>query len=31
MSNLDANNDENITLDEFAEQYIEIIKKLRYR
>ena len=31
MSNLDQNNDGHISLDEFADQYIEIIKKLRYR
>ena len=31
MSNLDQNNDGVISLDEFADQYIEIIKKLRYR
>ena len=31
MSNLDQNNDGQISLDEFADQYIEIIKKLRYR
>lgn len=31
MSNLDQNNDGLISLDEFADQYIEIIKKLRYR
>ena len=31
MSNLDQNNDGMISLDEFADQYIEIIKKLRYR
>ena len=31
MSNLDQNHDGVISLDEFADQYIEIIKKLRYR
>jgi len=31
MSNLDSNNDGMISLDEFSDQYIEIIKKLRYR
>lgn len=31
MSNLDQNNDGKISLDEFADNYIEIIKKLRYR
>jgi hypothetical protein len=31
MSNLDQNQDGNLSLDEFADQYIEIIKKLRYR
>ena len=29
MHNMDANNDGRISLDEFADQYIEIIKKLR--
>jgi len=31
MSNLDQNNDGLISLEEFSDQYIEIIKKLRYR
>jgi Ca2+-binding EF-hand superfamily protein len=31
MSNLDQNNDGMISLEEFSDQYIEIIKKLRYR
>ena len=31
MHNLDSNNDGKISLDEFADQYIEIIKKLRQR
>ena len=30
MSNLDQNNDGMISLEEFSDQYIEIIKKLRY-
>jgi hypothetical protein len=31
MSNLDVNNDGSLSLDEFSDKYIEIIKKLRYR
>ena len=31
MSNLDQNNEGMISLEEFSDQYIEIIKKLRYR
>jgi len=31
MGNLDQNNDGMISLEEFSDQYIEIIKKLRYR
>ena len=31
MVNLDANKDQCISLDEFSDQYVEIIKKLRYR
>ena len=31
MNNLDQNQDGMISLDEFSDQYIEIIKKLRYR
>ena len=31
MSNLDQNNDGLISLDEFSDQYVEIIKKLRHR
>jgi len=31
MINLDQDGDQSISLNEFATQYIEIIKKLRYR
>ena len=31
MANLDENQDGSISLDEFADKYIDIIKKLRYR
>jgi Ca2+-binding EF-hand superfamily protein len=31
LSNLDQNRDGVISLEEFSDQYVEIIKKLRYR
>jgi len=31
MSNLDENHDGRISLEEFSDNYIDIIKKLRYR
>ena len=31
MSNLDENHDGKISLEEFSDHYIDIIKKLRYR
>ena len=31
MDNFDENNDQRITLEEYSDKYIEILKKLRYR